>query len=146
MLRVVIALILLVSPAAARDQTAEQFLHSIYDQYENDAGPSLDNEALKTYFTPELFALIKADADEANARGEVPKLDGDPLIDTQDWNITDLKFAVEEPRPGFATGVVTFRNFHRADEIRLDVVKLAGGWRIAEIYAPSGRLRELFGH
>lgn len=144
---VALALALFAVSAPAEEQTARQFLQSIYGSYsgENEGGPPLDNASLGGYFTPELAGLIKADSDQATARGEVPMMDGDPFIDAQEWKITGLKIAVEEPKPGFATGIVSFRNYDRADEIRLDLLKLAGGWRIADIHAPSGGLRALYG-
>jgi hypothetical protein len=149
MIRIVAALILglFVVSAHGEEQTARQFLQSIYGSYtgENEGGPPLDNASLGRYFTPELAALIKADSDQAAARGEVPMMNGDPFIDAQEWKISGLKIVVEEPKPGFATGIVTFRNYERADEIRLDLLRLAEGWRIADIHAPSGGLRALYG-
>lgn len=135
--------ILVAAPAWAQEQSADQFLHAIYDQYKGTDGPPLDGKALVAAFTPELAALIDADTKQAKAKGEVPKLDGDPFIDAQDWKIDALKIAVTEPKPGTATGVVTFQNFGEPFEIKLDLVKLKQGWRIAEIYAPSGKLTEL---
>ena len=143
----VLAFALFAVSAPAGEQTAQQFLQSIYGSYsgENEGGPLLDTASLGKYFTPELAALIKADSDQAAARGEVPMMDGDPFIDAQEWKIAGLKIAVEEPKPGFAIGIVTFRNYDRAAEIRLDLLKLAEGWRIADIHAPSGGLLALYG-
>jgi hypothetical protein len=146
MIRIIAAFVfaLLALPAVAQEQSAEQFLHSIYDQYKGTDGPPLDGAAMAAYFTPETAALIKADSDAAAAKGEVPKLSGDPFIDAQDWKIDQVKIAVEEPKPGSAVGVVTFQNFGERFEIKLDLTKTPAGWRIAEIYAPSGSLKELF--
>jgi hypothetical protein len=143
----VLAFALFAASSQAQEQTAQQFLQSLYGSYtgENEGGPPLDNASLGTYFTPELAELIKADSDQASARGDVPMMNGDPFIDAQEWKITGLKIVVEEPKPGFAAAVVTFRNYDRAEEIRLDLLKLAGGWRIADIHAPSGGLRALYG-
>lgn len=131
-------------PAFAQDQSAEQFLHSIYDQYKGADGPPLDDKAMENYFTPEIYKLIKADSDAAAAKGEVPLLAGDPFIDAQDWKLDQLKIAVEEPKPNAAVGTVTFQNFGEAFEIKLDLSKTPKGWRISEIYAPSGTLKELY--
>lgn len=146
MIRILVAaLIALVTPPAfAQDQSAEQFLHSIYDQYKGAEGPPLDDKALADYFTPEVYKLIKADSDAAAAKGEVPLLNGDPFIDAQDWKIDQIKIAVEEKKQNAAVGTVTFQNFGELFEIKLDLAKTPKGWRIAEIYAPSGSLKELY--
>jgi hypothetical protein len=131
-------------PALAQEQSADQFLHTIYDQYKGTDGPPLDDAAMTNYFTPETYKLIKADSDAAAKKNEVPALNGDPFIDAQDWQIEQIKIAVTEPKPGAAVGVVTFKNFGEMFEIKLDLSKTPKGWRIAEIYAPSGSLKELF--
>jgi hypothetical protein len=143
LVRTLLALLLFTVPAFA-EQTAEQFLHTIYDQYKGTDGPPLDDAALQAYFTPETAALIKADSEAAATKGEVPKLNGDPFIDAQDWKIEQIKIAVEEPKPDAAVGTVTFLNFGQPFEIKLGLAKTPRGWRIAEIHAPSGTLRELF--
>lgn len=146
MIRMVAAalLTLLSLPAFAQEQSAEQFLHSIYDQYKSEEGPPLDDAAMANYFAPETYKLIKADSDAAAAKGELPLLSGDPFIDAQDWKIDQIKIAVEEPKPDTAKGTVTFQNFGEPFEIKLDLSKTPKGWRITEIYAPSGSLKELF--
>jgi hypothetical protein len=142
LVRTLLALLLFTAPAFA-EQSAEAFLHSIYDQYNGTDGPPLDEAAMQAYFTPETAALIKADSDAAAKKGEVPKLNGDPFIDAQDWKIEQIKIVAEE-KPDTAVGTVTFLNFGQPFEIKLDLAKTPNGWRIAEIHAPSGTLRELF--
>lgn len=146
MIRIFVAafVALLSLPALAQDQSADQFLHAIYDQYKGSDGPPLDDAAMASYFTPELYKLIKEDSDAAAKKGEVPLMSGDPFIDAQDWKIDQLQIAVEEPKPDTAAGIVTFKNFGEPFEIKLDLAKTPKGWRIAEIYAPSGSLKELY--
>jgi hypothetical protein len=146
MIRILVAaLVALVTlPAFAQGESPEQFLRSIYDQYKGTDGPPLDDKAMANYFTPEIYKLIKADSDAAAAKGEVPLLSGDPFIDAQDWKIDQIKIAVEQPKPDTAVGIVTFQNFGELFEIKLDLLRTPNGWRIAEIYAPSGTLKELY--
>lgn len=80
---------------------------------------------------------------EAKRRAEVPKLDGDPFLDAQDWNIKDLAISVKADGPK-ATGQVTFDNLGKHTEINLDLVQTPAGWRIANIKAPSGSLSDLY--
>jgi Protein of unknown function (DUF3828) len=146
MIRILVAALmaLVTLPAFAQEQSAEQFLHSIYDQYKGAEGPPLDDKAMGNYFTPDIYRLIKADSDAAAKKGDVPLLAGDPFIDAQDWKIDRLEIAVEEKKPNTAVGIVTFQNFGEPFEIRLDLAKTPKGWRISEIYAPSGTLKELY--
>ena len=143
---VLAALVFFLAPALAGDQTAGQFLHAIYGQYKGADGPPLDDAAMRSYFTADMAAMIRKDSEEAARKGEVPRLNGDPFIDAQDWKIEQLRIAVAEPKAGTAVGTVTFLNFGEPFEIRLDLVQTPRGWRIAEIYAPSGTLKELFAH
>ena len=80
---------------------------------------------------------------DAKRRGEVPKLDGDPFLDAQEWQIKDLAIAVTT-EGAKATGKVTFDNFGKRVAVTLDLVQTPAGWRVAEIKWPSGSLRGLY--
>ena len=77
---------------------------------------------------------------EAKRRGEVPKLDGDPFLDAQEWEIENLAISVKGDGPK-ATGEVAFDNFgkpHQAhprpgpDPGRLAHRRHQGAQRLAE--------------
>lgn len=132
--------------AHAADPAAEAFLHDIYSQYggANTPGVSLDtDEALNRYFEPELVALLVKDMDEANKNNEVPKLDGDPFVDAQDWDITQLSIAVTDAGADRAQATVNFQNFKQPKTVKLDLVRLDGKWKIHDIHWAEGTLREL---
>lgn len=135
-------------PVAHADPAAEAFLHSIYDAYdgENGGGVMLDDVALPNYFTPHLVGLIQDDIKTAQANSEVPKLDGDPFIDAQDWKISGLDIKVEDRDTSHALGTVTYKNFDQLQVMKLDLVKGANGWRIEEISGPRGKLTAIFQH
>ena len=88
--------------------------------------------------------MIIADRAAAAKRDEVPALDGDPFIDAQDGAITRLAVTTAMNGPDKATGSVTFRNFGKAKKLRLALVRLEEGWRIADIVWPEGSLRGLY--
>lgn len=74
--------------AWAAEPSAKAFVETIYNAYKgkNAKGVSLDSDAaVRRYFEPKLAALIIKD--RKDARGEVGKLDSDPFIDAQDWDI-----------------------------------------------------------
>ena len=135
-------------PCFADEQSAHDFLKSIYDTYvgnpDQALGVPLDGEAvIRRYFEPSLAALILKDQEEAAKLDEAPTLDGDPFVNAQEWQIDTVKIAVKEAGPGKATGTVTFHNFDRPETIVLDLVKIHGEWRISDIHWGDETLREL---
>jgi hypothetical protein len=132
--------------AIAAEQSAKDFVASIYAAYKGKGskGITLDTRAkVARYFTPSLAKLINDDSAAAKKRQEVGALDGDPFIDAQDWEISDVAVDVKEEGTK-AVATVKFKNFTDDKTVVLDLVKLKQGWRIDEIKMPSGSLRDLF--
>lgn len=130
--------------------TPEAFLRGIYDRY---VGPpdktkpidySKESE-LRQYFTPDLVAIILKDRDEADARNEVPKLDGDPFVGSQEWNIPSYNITYNGDDNG-GTATVTFENYGTATKLEVMVTHVEGQWRISEIDygGEAGSLRGIF--
>lgn len=137
----------LVPHADAAEPSAQDFVGSIYTAYKGkDAKgvPLSAKGALAKYFTPSLVRLIDADAKAAARRGEVPKLDGDPFVDAQDWEINAFAIDVKDSGADKAAATVRFKNVDKDVTVALDLVKTKSGWRIDEIRGPSGSLRGLF--
>jgi hypothetical protein len=125
----------LVAPAArAADPSAQSFVQAIYDQYKGkDAkGVELTNDAaVRRYFAPGLAALIIKD--RRQARGEVGKLDADPFIDAQDFDIEGVDVALRDVAADKAIATVSFKNLGQRQTVVLELVKLKQDWRIANI-------------
>jgi Protein of unknown function (DUF3828) len=145
-----IALALSASLAAATPQSPDAFLKDIYSHYGDadkpaGAGVLIDStEQLRRYFTPDLVALIDADERAAEKKGDVPSLDGDPFIDAQDWQITDLVVHIDTETAHNAKATVTFRNVKQPQTVHLDLVQTPKGWRISDIFWKEGSLRGLY--
>ena len=126
---------ILVAPSArAADPSAQSFVQAIYDQYKGKDAKGVEltgNAAVRRYFAPALAALIIKD--RRQARGEVGKLDADPFIDAQDWEIEGVEVAVRDTTAGKARATVSFKNLGQPQTVILDLVKLKQGWRIADI-------------
>ncbi|HWU25752.1 MAG TPA: DUF3828 domain-containing protein [Rhizomicrobium sp.] len=143
-------LLLLASGAGAAQQTAKQFLDSIYSHYLGDAsttgkGIFLDKAAdYRRYFTKDLAEIMIADAEAAAKKGDVPTLDGDPFVDAQDWTITELSIHIDSQTEAKARATVHFKNFKEATTIRLDLARAPDGWRISDIFYKEGSLRGLY--
>jgi hypothetical protein len=145
---------LLATPASAADASATVFVTKIYDAYKgkNSKGIPIDTDAaLRRYFEPSLVAMIIKDEKAAARRHEVPTLDGDPFIDAQEWEVSTIDIAVSDASAGKATATVNFKNFDEPKKVVLDLVKIKGDWRIADItwQRDAGKtetLRGLFRH
>ena len=103
------------SEPASAGQTAEGFLHSIYDRYtgpQDKAGPidSGSTRELRHYFERSLATIIHKDFIGAKKADDVPTLDADPFIDAQDWDIKSFDIHVTPVDANHATGLIKFDN------------------------------------
>jgi Protein of unknown function (DUF3828) len=122
--------------AAVADPAARAFLEKIYSAYrgKSSRGIPLDSDAkLRLYFEPKLAALMIRDRRDAEKRGDIPELDGDPFVNAQDWEISPVDIAVHDIAPDKASATVKFRNLKVETTAVYDLVKLKEGWRIADI-------------
>jgi hypothetical protein len=134
--------------AFAQAGSPQEFLTAIYKNYQGKDAPGTDLSApddVNRYFAPDLAAAIIKDSEEAEKSGDAPTLDGDPFVDAQDWDIKNLRIDAKPAGGNAAGATVTFTNFGEKQAVRIDLVKTAAGWRVREIKAPSGSLRELMG-
>jgi hypothetical protein len=125
----------------------------IYDAYKgkNSKGVSIETEAaIRNYFEPSLAATIIKDQKAAAKRKEVPSLEADPFVDSQEWDVSELNIAVSDAPPDKAVATVRFKNFGLPTKIVLNLVKTKNDWRIADItWERDGNpetLRGLFKH
>ena len=125
--------------ALAQTGSPEAFLDGLYKPYlaKQQKGTSLASDVeIRSYFASPLADAIIKDFAEAAKRNEVPDLNGDPFVDSQDWQISNLAIAVKMDGADRATGTVTFINYKEKETVTLDLVRTPAGWRIAEI-APA---------
>jgi len=141
------------APAAAADASARAFVMAIYAAYEgkNGNGITLDNDqALQLYFEPSIAALIGQDQKDATRRDETAKLDFDPFVDAQDWDIAAFNVAVSDTGPGKASATVKFNNFDKQTTIVLDLIKIRNEWKISDITwqrdGERSTLRQMYAH
>jgi hypothetical protein len=130
----------------AADTSAKDFVVKIYDTYKGKDAPGFagtTEEELLAVFEPSLAKLIVQDAEEAEKKGETPKLDGDPFVAAQEWVIETFDIDVRDAGPNKSTATVAFKNIGMPTTVTLNLVKLAPGWRIADIRWSDGSLRGL---
>jgi len=136
----------LVGTAAAQPATPtpQAFLDSIYQPYlsrDFKGQPYGDSDR---YFVPALAAAMQRDMADAKQRGVPPTLDGDPFVDAQEWQITNLAIAVKMKSPLTATSTVTFANFGKPNRLKIALVQTPAGWRIADIIGARESLGKLY--
>jgi hypothetical protein len=148
-----VACAVIAAPVLAADASALAFVTGIYNAYQgkNSEGHPLDGKhAIRRYFEPSLAALMVKDQKIAARRGEVGLLDGDPFIDAQDWDISNLDIAVTDAAPGKANATVKFTNLGKPNTVVLDLVKIKNDWRIRDItWMRDGKpatLRGIYAH
>ena len=123
MRRLLIALALLVAgafPAFAYDSPADllKALYTPYSKGESFDWNTWDEAQFRSKHLNELF-----DKDSKEANGEVGRLDFDPYIDGQAYQITGDTATVE----------VTFKNFDTAEDLTFTLVKEADGWKVDDV-------------
>ncbi len=131
-------------PAAAQTVSPQAFLKAIYQPYLVKGYNGAAYPRTDLYFAPALAKAIDQDMADAKRRGEPPTLNGDPFIDAQEWEIANLRIYVSMPSDSTAVGAVAFTNFGKPVKLTVDLVQTLKGWRIADIQAPSGSLKDLY--
>lgn len=121
-------------PAGAK-RDAEAFVRATYRRYDvrSAAGPDFTGRNAGGVFTPALVLLIRRD--QRQARGEVGKLDGDPICDCQDLDglkLTAVQITEATDHAATAAVTLTFPP-NEVTHIRLRLVLLPQGWRIDDV-------------
>ena len=134
----ILGLGLLLAPVAASAQglaSASKFVTGLYQAYLH-GDPDYTGDRAADVFSARLLALIEDDADRT-PEGDVPALDGDPICDCQDWQISHIKVRASRTGPGRATARVTFVNMKKPVSLQLDLVSQHGQWRVDDVHSPN---------
>lgn len=129
-------------PRAVEGQTApqaESFVRNIYAQYATKSrkGPDFLGKQASAVFSTELIRLIRLD-ERNTPRGDVGKMDYDPICVCQDFDGLQLKeVRIAKDTEGTATAFVTLFFGPPADssvvKLRLRLIWVPQGWRIDDI-------------
>jgi uncharacterized protein DUF3828 len=143
----------LAAPARAGDASATAFVTAIYNSYRGkDAkGVPLDSErTIRRYFEPRLATLMAKDQQKAARRHEVGRLDFDPFLDAQDWDVAAFDIVVSDAAADKARATVKFVNLGEARSVLLDLAQVKNAWRIYDIAwqhdGETETLRTIFVH
>jgi len=131
--------------ARAQSQAPLAFLQELYEPYKTQGFKGQPYWEAKRFFVADLAQAIERDFAEAKKRNEVPKLDGDPFINAQDWDIRAVNYAVTEMRSANrAAGAIAFDNIGTATLVAVFLVQTPQGWRIDDIVTRGSSLRALY--
>lgn len=128
-----IALALVATPALAQDYSdPEALLQALYAGY----GPAYDYPPDQAPLrSARLNGLYEADSKEAG--GEVGRIDFDPFVNGQDYQITELQIGEPYLVGGKAVVRVNFENMGTPEELGYLLVKESGGWKIDDVWNGS---------
>ena len=140
-----VALIVAALPARAAEDPKD-FVTAIYQSYvgKDARGIGVNSPRAREVITPSLMKLIDTEAKAAKARSQPSRLDSDPFIDAQDFDIKSFKVEVQEVGRARAVATVTFRNDAAAEDspIILVLVKTRDAWRIDDFRGGGRSLRK----
>jgi len=128
--------------SSAADLSAKDLVAQLYQAHRSKHDPLDETHLLGHYFDAALLKLYLKDKREA--KGEVGRLDGDPLYNAQDIQIKDFSVSAPESaggpsRTGIETRVtVHFKNIGKPTRIVYVLSQTADGWRITDICYDDG--------
>jgi len=112
----------------------------LYHAHKGKADPlqyPASKKLLGAYFEKGLLSLFLKDQSES--KGEVGKLDFDPLYDAQDFGIKDFSIALIAQQKDSAEVAASFKNIGTSEKIVFLLSNTAQGWRITDIKYSDGR-------
>jgi Protein of unknown function (DUF3828) len=141
----IIAVVLGVSLVYVKDsratiRTPEELVAALYQVHKGKSDPlqyPRSKKLLGQYFSESLLKLYLSD--QRQSKGEVGRIDFDPLYDAQDFQITDFKIVRLDNKGSAALVAARFKNLGVDEEIVFEMRKIKTGWRIADIKYKDGR-------
>jgi hypothetical protein len=114
----------------------------LYQAHRSKHDPLDETRLLSRYFDAELLKLYLKDKREA--KGEVGRLDGDPLYNAQEIQMTDFSISAPKTtggpsRTGIETHVtVHFKNIGKSTRVEYVLGQTANGWKVSDIRYDDG--------
>jgi hypothetical protein len=121
---------------SAADLSVKDLVTQFYQAHRSKHDPLDETQLLGRYFDSALLKLYLKDQREA--KGEVGRLDGDPLYNAQDIQITDFSVSAPEIAGGETRVTVHFKNIGKPTRIVYVLSRTTDGWRISDIRYDDG--------
>jgi hypothetical protein len=120
--------------------TPTKVVTDLYNAHKEKADPlqyPASKKLLGAYFEKGLLSLLLKDQSES--KGEVGKLDFDPLYNAQDFEIKDFSVVLVAQQKDSAEVAASFKNMGTSEKIVFLLSNTAQGWRITDIKYSDGR-------
>ena len=129
-------LMLTAATTFAGELSAKDLVAQFYQVHRSKHDPLDETQLLGRYFDAALLKLYLKDKREA--KGEVGRLDGDPLYNAQDMEIRDFSVGAPETAGSETRVTVHFKNIGKLTRIVYVLSRAADGWRISDIRYDDG--------
>jgi len=141
-LRLCLGLMLILWPAISQAQfeSPRAAVEALYALYLND-GPGLSSKPAEVR---RFLEVRLADAWLRDAKDKNKKLDYDPFVQGQDYQVAALSVREENVAADLATARADFRNFGRQTTVVYQLVRGRDGWRINDAIHKGRSLRRIF--
>jgi hypothetical protein len=125
-----LAFALIITPSVAQDfSDPTDVIEALYAGY----GPAYDYPPDQSpLFSKRLNGLYEADAREAN--GEIGRIDFDPFINGQDYQLSNLEIDKPYLAGGRAVVRVSFENMGTPNEVGVLLVREGSLWKIDDVW------------
>ena len=133
---VLLVSVLTAAISIAGDLSPKDLVAQLYQAHRSKHDPLDETPLLGRYFDLALLKLYLKDKREA--KGEVGRLDGDPLYNAQDLEIKDFSISPPEMAGEEARVTVNFKNLGKATRIVYMLSRTANGWKISDIRYDDG--------
>ena len=145
MLRTLTLCSVFVATAIAAEPTAKDTVTQLYQAHRSRHDPLAETQQLGRYFDTALLRLYLRDQRES--KGEVGRLDGDPLYNAQDIEIKDFTISLPETGGGVTRVTVRFKNLGKPARVIFVLSHVRDGWRISDIlYDDGSSLKKILGN
>ena len=127
-------------PASSNLDTGKELVAQLYKEHSGKSDQlqyPASKKLLPNYFYKPLLDLYLRDQEDS--KGEVGKIDFDPLYNAQDFEISDFKVVVLPNKKGSGYVAARFKNMGVDQEIIFALQRTKMGWRIADIQYKDGR-------
>jgi Protein of unknown function (DUF3828) len=121
---------------SAADLSTKDLVTQFYQAHRSKHDPLDETQLLGHYFDSALLKLYLKDKREA--KGEVGRLDGDPLYNAQDMEIRDFSVSAPETAGGETRVTVHFKNLGQPTRVIYLLSRTDDGWRISDIRYDDG--------
>jgi hypothetical protein len=120
--------------------TGKDLVAQLYKEHSGKSDPlqyPASKKLLQNYFYKPLLDLYLKD--QAASKGEVGKIDFDPLYDAQDLQLTDFNLVIPNNKKESGYVAAHFKNMGLKQQVVFILKSTKAGWRIADIQYKDGR-------